>query len=70
MKGGREMNNEETTRREEEKKGRVTEDEVWALDGILDGVFSTWERGVDEREDEQIGLVLSLSFKVGHMVRN
>ena len=50
------------------KKKGVTEDEVCALDDILDGVLSTWERGKDEREDEQTRLVLSLSDKLGDMV--
>ena len=55
-------------KQQKEKTKGVTEDEVCALDDILDGVLSTWEPGKDKREDEQIRLVLSLSDKLSDMV--
>lgn len=42
----------------------ITEEEVNALSEMLDGILTTWERGADEREDEQIGLVTSLLEKL------
>ena len=51
-----------------EKTKGVTEEELYAFDDMIDGVLSTWEPGNDEREDEQIRLVLSLSDKLGDQV--